>query len=144
MLIVFAFAICRWQANGTAPHSPIIRHLPIRFSELANTPHSPVANAEANAMSCHWPANGKWRMIGEGQALPFCRSKMANGLPFRFLKREFCNFWRGALPAEHRPNGKSGSIRPLQSLFSTSTLLILRQFGRTKKPSILIFLLGKY
>jgi len=64
--IVFAFAICHWQANGKAPHSPIIRHLPIRFSELANTPHSPVANAEANAMSCHWLANGKWRMIGEG------------------------------------------------------------------------------
>jgi len=26
-----------------------IRHLPIRFSELANTPHSPVANAKAEA-----------------------------------------------------------------------------------------------
>jgi len=26
-----------------------ICHLPIRFSELANTPHSPLANAQANA-----------------------------------------------------------------------------------------------
>jgi hypothetical protein len=40
--------------------------LPIRFSELANTPHSPVANAKANALALPFAkANGKWRMKDE-------------------------------------------------------------------------------
>ena len=49
--IVFAFAIC---------------HLPIRFSELANTPHSPQANALAGQWRmrrlCHF-VKAKWQMV---------------------------------------------------------------------------------
>ena len=61
--IVFAFTIC---------------HLPIRFSELANTPHSP----QANALAGQWQGQciRLWRMHRRMQclAIRFSEWQMAN------------------------------------------------------------------
>jgi hypothetical protein len=48
-LAICHFASANWQSLWRMRR---IRHLPIRFSELANTPHSPKANAEIKASYC--------------------------------------------------------------------------------------------
>jgi len=97
--------------------------LPIRFSELANTTHSPLANAQANALALPFAkANGKWRMKGECIGRPMARPMQNNPLPFSAYMRHRQGKPRkapgGLLSSGPRSRGCTGSSAHLDRRWS--------------------------